>query len=109
MNQRIPRLDAADSGDSPVPPAVPSAYAINVQDGQLHAAYQGTLVEDWSWIILPSQVPRDRPTDDVMLGFTCNMARTDDHHWRVQVQAHFRDGGDLPGTAVVLLIHRAAT
>lgn len=108
MNQRIPSPDAADSGDSPAPPTVPSAYAINVHDGQLHAAYEGTDLEDWSWIILPSQVPSDRPADDVMLGFTCRMAKADDRHWRVQVQAHFRDRGDLPGTAVVLLIHRPA-
>ncbi|MFY0530910.1 hypothetical protein [Nannocystis pusilla] len=56
--------------------------------------------------MLPSDVPSQRPIDDAMLGFTCRMEKHDDHHWRVQVQAHFRDGGSRPGSAVALLIYR---
>ena len=106
MNQREPLLLAAEAGDSHDPSIVPHAYAASVQDGELYPAYDGTHVTDWWWVILPSQVPSDRPAGDDMLGFTCRMEQEDDRHWRVRVQGHFRDAGDRPGSAVVLLIHR---
>ncbi|MCY1006384.1 hypothetical protein OV079_12595 [Nannocystis pusilla] len=79
-----------------------------MQDGELYRVYEGTRVGDWWWVVLPSDVPNQRPIDDAMLGFTCRMEKHDDLHWRVQVQAHFRDGGSRPGSAVALLIYRGS-
>ncbi|WAS98656.1 hypothetical protein [Nannocystis punicea] len=106
MNQSDAKRIAAGTGDSPSPRPIPSAYAAHVQDGELYRVYDGTEVGDWWWVVLPSDVPSQRPVDDAMLGFTCRMERHDDLHWRVQVQAHFRDGGSRPGSAVALLIYR---
>ncbi|WP_434415197.1 hypothetical protein [Nannocystis pusilla] len=106
MNQSDAKRIAADAVDCPTPRPIPSAYAANVQDGELYRVYEGTRVGDWWWVVLPSEVPSQRPIDDAMLGFTCRMEKHDDLHWRVQVQAHFRDGGSRPGSAVALLIYR---
>ncbi|MDC0719752.1 hypothetical protein [Nannocystis bainbridge] len=106
MNQSDAQRSFAGTSDDPEPRPIPSAYAANVQDGELYRVFEGTAVHDWWWVVLPSDVPSQRPIDDAMLGFTCRMEKHDDLHWRVQVQAHFRDGGSRPGSAVALLIHR---